>query len=170
MSNKQNKQLEEKGMIAFQYLLKGEHSLSEALFIEVLEELKESQQEDVFFALCLDGLGQTYLCQGSLEKAEKYFKEALALYTERFLNNEYNMFSTLCNLAVVYEGQKQYLLAESLYEQALSLGEKALGHENIVLVHGCLKNLEKLKDKLGKSEEANLIRTRIAKIKDSEEN
>jgi tetratricopeptide (TPR) repeat protein len=154
---------EEKGQAAFQLFLQGDYTESERIFLETLDVLKEVSQENIFFALCLEGLGQLYLCQDRLDASEKYYREALNLYESYFSEYQFGIFSALCRLAKISELKGALADAESLYQRALRLGEKVCG-ESTVLAFSCLEGYEELLTRLGQAAEATAVRTRIDSI------
>lgn len=155
---------EQKGQLGFQALLNGNHEYAALMLGTAIEELRARAAEDVYYTLCLDGLGQVRLCQARLEEAEALFQEAFELYEEHFGQDLFGKFSTLCHLAAVFNGKGLYDEAKSLYQRALSLGEASLGSKHVVLAHACLEGYAETLHRLGLDYEAQVIESRINAI------
>jgi tetratricopeptide (TPR) repeat protein len=66
---------------------------------------------------------------GHYAEAAQQFQSALVL-AETFQLDDARRVTSLTNLAAVYQAQRQYPLAEPLYQQALVLQEQLLGPDN----------------------------------------
>jgi hypothetical protein len=157
---------EDKGFAAFQAFLQGEFGQSETLFLEAIDELSDVRTENIFVALCIDGLAQLCRIQGRMAEAEQRYKESLTLFTGHFPEYEYGIFSNLCSQALITEDVGRTSEAESLYQQALSFGERALGRDHYLLVPTYLAPYEGFLQHLGRQSEASLIRDRIESIEE----
>jgi hypothetical protein len=76
--------------------------------------------------------GQAFI-QGHYAEATQQFQAALVL-AEAFHPGDARRVTSLTNLAAAYQAQRQYPLAEPLYQQALVLQEQLLGPENPQLI------------------------------------
>jgi tetratricopeptide (TPR) repeat protein len=87
-------------------------------------------------AACARGLGQTWLDQRNLARAEPLLKTSLAMFESPALRDESQIASTLMSLGELYLAQDKPSVAEEFLERALKGDEKTLGpeHPQVALV------------------------------------
>jgi tetratricopeptide (TPR) repeat protein len=115
----------------------------------------------------LNGLATVYYFEGQFQKAELFFKRALATH-EKALGAEHpNVARSLNNLGLLYTDQRQYAKAEPLYLLALAILNKTLGaeHPDVAV---CLDNYVTLLKKIGRTGEAAALAYRTRAIREQE--
>jgi tetratricopeptide (TPR) repeat protein len=105
---------------------------------------------------------QQALSQGKPAEAENFFRLALA-EAEKLPPNDPKLPTTLNNLANCLRQQGRYGDAEPLYKQAISVKEKASGHNSKELAI-LLENYAKMLRLSGRVPEAEKIDTRVHAI------
>jgi tetratricopeptide (TPR) repeat protein len=160
----EQKYAEEKGQLGFHALLQGSYEYAAGMFSLAIEHLRSHANEEIYYALCLDGLGQARLGQQLFAEAEVPLREALSLYENVFVDDSFGRFSVLCHLGSATIHQESYNRALMFYEQALAIGETSLQDQPLVLAHGCLKGYADVLRKLDREAEAELIDERIKAI------
>jgi CHAT domain-containing protein/Flp pilus assembly protein TadD len=81
-------------------------------------------------AISLNMLGVLYWFEGELADAEPTLKEAIALIESKFGSTDSLLMSPLGNLALVYQDQYRFELAESLLRRQFDIGVKTLGPDH----------------------------------------
>jgi len=164
--NKSQEQVsaEEKGQVAFRALLQGNYKYAADMFSLALKELRGQANEEIYYVLCLDGLGQAQLGHQLFAEAEASLGEALSLYENVFVDDSFGRFSVLCHLGLVNSRQGLYERARTFYGQALIIGEATLQSEPLVLVHACLEGYAYVLRKLNLDVDAKLMEARIEGI------
>ena len=87
-------------------------------------------QEDIEFAVSLNGLALLYHSQGRYNDAEPLYLESLDIRKRQLGNDHPDVASSLNNLALLYYSQENYLKAENLAQQALVIYQQKLGNEH----------------------------------------
>jgi tetratricopeptide (TPR) repeat protein len=102
--------------------------------------------------------------QGRYSEAADIAKEALKVAEETFGQEDPNVAISLNNLAYLYDCQGNHAQSGPLYRRALTILEKALGpdHFRVALV---LSNMAERCRKMGKTDEAETLEARAAKIR-----
>lgn len=113
---------------------RGDFSLAEPLFTQIIKETKEAGASNERRALALYHLGELLRIQGQYQKAELLFWQALPIWAKTVGPTHPEMAKGLTSLAYVYEAKHEYQKAEPLVKQALKVREGAFGmdHPNIV--------------------------------------
>ena len=155
---------EAEGQLGFHALLQGNYEYAADMFSLAIEHLRARANDEIYYALCLDGLGQARLGQQLFAEAETPLREALSLYENVFVDDSFGRFSVLCHLGSASSQQQSYDQACRFYEQALVIGETTLRDQPLVLVHGCLEGYTDVLRKLDREAEAELIDERIKAI------
>ena len=155
---------EQKGQLGFQAFLQGDDEYAAVMLTMSIEELRERAGEDIYYTLCLTGLGQVRLNQERLEEAEALFQEALSHYQVSFKDDLFGRFSTLCYLGSVRSQKCLYDQARLFYERALDIGEAILAGEPVVLSHACLEGYADVLRRLNLDAEAQAVEDRIKAI------
>jgi len=155
---------EEKGQLGFHALLQGHYEKAAGMFSEAIEHLRAQATAEIYYALCLDGLGQARLGQQLFAEAEAPLEEALALYENVFMDDSFGRFSVLCHLGLAASRQQAYGRAQMLYERALTIGETALRDQPLVLAHGCLEGYADVLRELNREGDAKLLDERVKAI------
>jgi tetratricopeptide (TPR) repeat protein len=106
-------------------------------------------------AACIRGLGQTWLDQGNVARAEPLLKKALAMYTAPPLSDESQTGTILTSLGQLYLTEDKTALAEEALTRALAIEQRGLGatHPQIALI------LELLAENAALSNRLELART-----------
>ena len=164
--NRSNEQAyaEEKGQLGFHALLQGNYDYAADMFSQAIERLRSRAHEEIYYSLCLDGLGQARLGQRLFADAEAPLQEALSLYENVFVDDLFGRFSVLCHLGLAASQQQSFDRARVFYEQALSIGETTLEDQPMVLAYGCLEGYADVLRKLNREAEAKLIDEKIKAI------
>ena len=102
--------------------------------------------------------------QGRYSEATDRAKEAVRVAEETFGQDHPNVAISLNNLAYLYDCQGEYAQSGPLYKRALAILEKVLGpeHSRVGLV---LSNMAERCRKMGKTDEAEKLKARAAKIR-----
>src|SRR5688572_20982161 len=137
--SKEQEYAEEKGQLGFHALLQGNYEYAAGMFSEAIEHLRARANEEIYYALCLDGLGQARLGQQLFAEAEVPLQEALSLYEDVFVDDSFGRFSVLCHLGTATSEQQSYDRARVFYEQALEISKTTLRDQPQVLAFGCLE-------------------------------
>jgi tetratricopeptide (TPR) repeat protein len=162
--SKEQHYAEEKGQLGFHALLQGNYDNAASMFSLAIEHLRAQANEEIYYALCLDGLGQALIGQQLFAEAEVPLRQALSLYEEKFLEDSFGRFSVLCHLGSANSEQELNDRAGMFYEQALTIGEKTLSDRPVVLAYACLEGYADVLWKLGRGAEATAIDERIKTI------
>jgi tetratricopeptide (TPR) repeat protein len=155
---------EERGQLGFHALLQGDYATAAGRFSEAIEHLRAQANAEIYYALCLDGLGQARIGEQLFAKAEAPLEEALALYENVFVDDSFGKFSVLCHLGLAASRQQAYGRAQMFYEQALAIGETALRDQPLVLAHGCLEGYADALRGLNREGDAKLLDERVKAI------
>ena len=117
---------------------------------------------DIAWEILSDETQELYR-SGKYDRAVIVAKKALELAEESGPNNV-NVATSLNSLALLYEIQGEYALAEPLYKRSLKIVEKALGpdHPNVATN---LNNLAKLYRATNRHKEAKELESRASEIR-----
>ncbi len=121
--------------ISFQRLSTFYHLHQELKDAELLlKQAKEQTQkmtanEDLEFAVVLDGLGQSFKAENKLADAEQLYTNALAIREQSLPKTHAALSESLSHLAKLYSAQGKYDQAEPLFKRAMEITTKALGEE-----------------------------------------
>jgi CHAT domain-containing protein/tetratricopeptide (TPR) repeat protein len=116
-------------------------------------------------ALALNNLAGLHDRLGDYTKAERLYKEALAIKEQLLGPDDQDVALGLNNLAALYKTQARYTEAEQLYLRALAIWERALGPDAPVLATG-LNNLAVLYETQGRSKQAEPLYLRSLAIRE----
>jgi tetratricopeptide (TPR) repeat protein len=105
---------------------------------------------------------QQALSQGKLAEAENFFRMALA-EAKKLPPNDPKIPTTINNLANCLRQQSRYADAEPLYKEAISIKEKAAGHNSKDLAV-LLENYAKMLRLAGRTPEAEKLDARVHAI------
>ena len=111
--------------------LKGNYSDALSVIKQVVA-IARGDNDPRKIAISLNMLGLLYWFEGELADAEPTFKEAIALIESKFGSTDTLLMSPLGNLALVYQYQYRFELAESLFRRefdktSLQIREKFYG-------------------------------------------
>jgi len=120
------------------YLDQGKPAKAESLLLQSAEIFKKIRGSQDTLGLILDHLGVCYYNLGKYHKAESYYQEAIAVWSERGVPNHPDVAWCLKNLAKLYTSQGRHLKADSLYNVAFTILEEILGPDH-VKVSRCLQ-------------------------------
>jgi len=150
--------------LGFHALLQGDYEYAAGMFSQAIEHLRPQADEDIYYALCLDGLGQARLGHQLFAQAEASLREALSLYENVFVDDALGRFSVLCHLASASTQQESNDQALEFYEQVLAIGEIALRDQPVVLAYACLQGYADVLRKLDRETDAKLVDERVELI------
>ena len=93
---------------------------AEELFERVLEIEKDSRKT-TSYATTLTNLASLHQKRGAFKKAEKYMKQALALFIDVLGEKHFKVATLYNNLALLYEERGEYVLAEDLHLKSIAI-------------------------------------------------
>ena len=132
---------------------------------EFLKKAKEETQktgsnEDLEFAVLLDGLGDSFKSSNKLALCEQLFSSALAIREEALLPTHAAIAASCKHLGELYVLEGKYTQAEPLFRKSVLINTKALGMKGETLL--CMDDLAGCLLKEGKSPQAeNLYRDQL---------
>lgn len=121
------------------YILLDKNDQIDTLFQEALEicgNLKDANHDMILYII--ETLGEIYFSQGNYYISAEYFQKAITYQKQNHLNYPLDMSTDLAYLANVYSYKENYPKAESLYLEALSIGEQVEGKTHTGYVNNVL--------------------------------
>lgn len=138
---------------AYLHYLSGDLKTSEEKSIVAVELAQKNLEKDhLLTASALNSLAAVFAHQKKLAKAEKLYREALAI-RKKVLNEHSGVSSSMTNLAAVLDGQRKFAEAEQLQRGALALDQKLTGGEDSSVAND-MNNLAVTLKRQGKHSEA----------------
>ncbi len=134
-----------------------------ALSRELGDFVRADSLEKRQFGLRLYGQAFDHAIAGRFDRAEEYYRRALAAQERRQGFRHPDLYRTCRDLARLYERRGAWDDAEELFRRALRLREGLLGDTHPALVEP-LGNLASLLDKQGRQDEAGLLKARAEAI------
>lgn len=102
-------------------------------------ELKEHSKKEIGYSTLLNNYGAICMELGLWEEAQSAFEEAIEINQKQYPQGNPNTFSPLINMAELYEIQKQYNKADSIYASLWSAGDKSFEKNHLergkILMH-----------------------------------
>lgn len=135
-----------------------------ALSLELGDFVRADSLEKRQFGLRLYGQGLDHVIAGRLDRAEDYYRRALAAQERRQGFRHPDLYRTCRDLARLYERRGAWDEAEELFRRALNLREGLLGDGHPALTEP-LANLASLLDKQGRQDEARPLTRRADAIR-----
>ncbi len=135
------------------YQVHKEFKEAEALLKRAKEETqKTGSNQDLEFAVLLDGLGDSFKSSNKLALSEQLFASALSIREEALLPTHAAIAASCKHLGELYVLEGKYTQAEPLFRKSVQINTKALGLKGETLV--CMDCLAGCLLKEGKSSQA----------------
>lgn len=127
---------------------------------------KVGSNNDLEFAVLLDGLGDSFKSSNKLSLSEQLLSSALAIREEALAPGHAAIAASCRHLGQLYALEGKYTQAEPLFKKAVQLNTKALGTKGETLQ--CMDDLASCYMKEGKAKEAeNLFRDQLTAATDN---